>query len=258
VPNWREFRFSIQGEIDGVEITPLTIPFARLTEYLTDLVLLMGHKESLRLVGVAGGIAAPVIYVDSEQESRVTHQVQSAARGMAPREANAAYKRLDDRLREDNAVGRILNVSGNAQILDFPGKNLDLPQEYGPLKERASIVGQLMRIGGFDETVPIHLKRADDTIFYCEANKLVAQQLGPLIFKNIRVNGVATYSRGKEGAWKLDRFKIQSYDPEPLNQDSFSVTMEKLRAIPGSEWNEISDPLEELRKQREGEGDTTQ
>src|SRR5208282_1413763 len=171
--------------------------------------------------------------------------------------ANAAYKKLDDKLREDDAVGNIINVSQKAKVIEFPGRNLDLPQAYGPIKEKASIVGKLMSIGGFDETIPVHLKRADEVIFYCEANALVAEQLGPLIFKNIRVNGLATYSRGKEGAWKLDNFRIQSYDPEPLGDESFSVTMDKLRAIPGSEWNELADPLEELRKLRHGEGGTT-
>jgi len=257
VPNWKEFRFVIEGKIDGQEITPVTLPMARLAEYLTGLAMLMGHRESVHLVNVAEGGAEPVMYVDADEESRVTHQIQSAARGMGPRDANAAYKKLDDKLREDDAVGNIVNVSQKAKVIEFPGRNLDLPQAYGPIKERASVVGKLMRIGGFDKTIPVHLKRADDVIFYCEAEALVAEQLGPLIFRNIRVHGLATYSRGKEGTWRLDHFKIQSYDPEALNDESFSVTMDKLRTIPGNEWNEVADPLEELRKLRHGEGKAT-
>ncbi len=69
---------------------------------------------------------------------------------------------------------------------------------------------------------------------------------------------MATYSRGKEGTWTLDHFKIQSYDPEPLSDDSFSVTIDKLRAIPGSEWIEIADPLEEVHKLRHGEDNVKQ
>jgi len=258
VPNWKEFRFVIEGKIDGKDITPFTLPMARLAEYLTDLAMLMGHHESVHLVNVAEGGAEPVMYVDAEEESRVTHQIQSAARGMGPRDANAAYKKLDDKLREDDAVGNIINISKKAKVVEFPGRNLDLPQAYGPIRERASVVGKLMRIGGFDKTIPVHLKRADDVIFYCEADALVAEQLGPLIFRNIRVHGLATYSRGKEGTWRLDHFKIQSYDPEALSDETFSVTMDKLRAIPGNEWNEVADPLEELRKLRHGEDKATQ
>lgn len=197
------------------------------------------------------------MYVDAEEESRVTHQIQSAARGMGTRDANAAYKKLDDRLREDNAVGNIINMSQKAKVIEFPGRTLDLPQAYGPIKERASVIGRLMRIGGFDKTIPVHLKRADDVIFYCETDARLAENLGPLIFKNVRVHGLATYSRGKEGSWTLDNFKIQAYDPEPLTDETFSATMDKLRAIRGNEWNEIADPLEELKRIRHGEEETT-
>jgi len=63
---------------------------------------------------------------------------------------------------------------------------------------------------------------------------------------------LATYYR-EGGVWKLEKFRIQSYDPEPLTGDSLADTIEKLRAIPGSEWNESDDPLDELRQLRHGE-----
>jgi hypothetical protein len=253
VATWKEFRFKIEGKINGEELTPLTLPMARLAEYIADLAMIMGHRESVHFIMADGGSLQSVIYVDAEEESRVTYQIQSAARGMGPRDANGAYKRLDDRLREDNAVGDIVNASQKANVIEFPGRNLDLPQAYGPIKEKASLVGVLRRLGGFDRTVPIHLQRADDVIFYCEAEPMIARQLAPFYDQTIRVHGVATYSRGKEGMWKLEHFKIQSFDPQPLTEDSFSQTIEKLKAIPGSEWNEIADPLEELRQLRHGE-----
>lgn len=258
MPNWKEFRFKIDGRINGEEITPLTLPMARLAEYLADLATLMGHRESVHLIKIADGSTAPVIFIDADEESRITHRVQSAQRGMGPHDANVAYKKLDDRLRTDGAIGAIENVSQKAEVIEFPGRTLEIPQAYGPIRERASIVGKLMRIGGFDETIPVHLQRADEVILYCEANTLVAEQLGPLIFKTIRVHGMATYSRGKEGQWTLDKFKIQSYDPNPLGDETFSATIGKLKAVPGSEWNEMDDPLEELRKLRHGEDKTTQ
>jgi hypothetical protein len=253
MPTWKEFVFKIHGTLNGEDISPLTMPMSRLAEYLADLAVIMGHKESVHFIKVADGSHACVMYVDAEEESRVTHQVQSAARGMAPRVANEAYKRLDDRLREDDANGEIENISRQAKVLDFPGKKLDLPQPYGPIKEAASIIGILKRVGGFDKSVPIHLQRADDVIFYCDADEIIAKQLAPYYAQPIRVHGTATYSRGKEGEWKIDHFKIQSFDPKPLSEESFSQTIDKLRAIPGSEWSQISDPLEELRKLRHGE-----
>jgi hypothetical protein len=253
VPNFKEFRFKIDGSINGEEITPLTLPMARLAEYIADLALIMGHKESVHFIATADGSAQSVMYVEEEEEGRVTSQIQNAARGMGPHYANEAYKRVDSRLREDNAVGHIINSSKSAQVIEFPGRRTDLPQAYGPIRERASLIGVLKRVGGFDESVPVHLQRADGAIFYCDAQPALAKELIRFYEKTIRVHGLATYTRGKEGVWKLEKFKIQSYDPEPLAEGSFSETIEKLKAIPGNEWNEIDDPLEELRKLRHGE-----
>jgi hypothetical protein len=258
VPDWKEFRFKIDGKINGVELTPLTIPMARLALYLTDLARLMGHRESVHLISIEDGSTQPVIYIDAEEESRVMHRVRNAQRGMAERDANRAYKNLDNLLRKDEASAAIFNVSQKAEVIEFPGIKASLPQAYGPIKERASIVGELKRVGGFDPTIPIHLQRADGLIFYCDADELIAKQLAPFYSRVIRVHGLATYSRGKEGVWKVEHFKIQSFDPEPLSDESFSATMERLRAIPGNEWAEASDPLEELRQIRYGGEKTPQ
>ena len=212
----------------------------------------MGHKESVHFIATGDGSARAIMYVDEEEESRVTSQIQNAARGAGPARANEAYKRLDSRLREDQAVADIINASKSAQVIEFPGRRIDLPQAYGPIRERASLVGVLKRVGGFDDSIPVHLQRADGTIFYCEAAPALAKELVPLYEQTIRVHGLATYYR-ENGLWRLDRFRIHSYDPEPLAEENLSDTIEKLRAIPGSEWNEVDDPLEELRKLRHGE-----
>lgn len=253
VPNWKEFRFKIDGEINGVEMTPLTIPMSRLALYLLDLAQLLGYRESVHLLRIDEGSTQPVIYVDPEEESRVVERIRYAQRGMAPQDANRAYRKIDGKLREDHATAAILNVTQKVEVIEFPGRKTVLPQIYGPIREQASLVGVVMRVGGFDKTVPVHLQRADGAIFYCDADPLVARQLAPLYQQTIRIHGIATYKRGKEGMWTLEHFKIQSFDPRPLSQDSFSQTLEKLRAIPENGWNEVADPLAELQKIRHGE-----
>jgi len=231
---------------------------ARLALYLLDLAQLLGHRDSVHLVAVEDGSTQPVIYVDADEESRVTERVRHAQRGVGPRDANWAYKKIDTKLRKDNASATIINVSKKAEVLEFPGIKTNLPQAYGPIKEKASLVGELKRVGGFDPTIPIHLKRADGVIFYCDADENIAKQLAPLYSRIVRVHGVATYSRGKEGVWKIDHFTIQSFDSEPLSEETFSTTMERLRNIPGNEGPTMEDPLEELRSIRYGEEKTPQ
>jgi hypothetical protein len=252
VPNWKEFRFKIIGKVGEEDLTPLTLPMARLADYLAELAMIMGHKESVHFITTSEGSAESVMWVDAEEETRVTSQIQSAARGMGPTRANDAYKRLNAKLREDNAEGDLINSSQNAKVIEFPGRRVDLPQAYGPITERASVVGVLKRVGGFDESIPVHLQRADGVIFYCEAAPALAKELMPFYEKTIRVHGMATYRR-EAGLWKLEKFRIQSYDPQSIAGDTFAETIEKLKAIPGNEWNEIDDPLEELRKLRHGE-----
>lgn len=253
MPNFKEFQFKIEGKVGEEELTPLTLPMARLAEYLTDLAAIMGHKESVHFITTGDGSARAIMYVDEEEESRVTSQIQNSARGAGPRDANLAYRRLDTRLREDQAIADIVNASKSAQVIEFPGRRTDLPQAYGPIRERASLIGVLKRVGGFDESVPVHLQRADGVIFYCAAKPAIAEELSHFYGKTVRVHGIARYTRGKEGMWKLEHFEIHSYDPEPVANDSFGETIAKLKAIPGNGWNEIDDPLEELRKLRHGE-----
>jgi len=248
---FKEFRFKIVGKVGDEDITPLTLPMARLAEYLTDLATIMGHKESVHFVKMDDGSAQAVMNVDEEEEARVTSQVQNAVRGAAQPHANAAYKRLDAKLREDNAVAEIVNVSKSAKVIEFPGCKTNVPEAYGPITERATLVGTLRRVGGFDESIPVHIQRADGEVFCCEVSRPLDKELSLLYDQTVRVHGLATYYRDN-GEWLMKKFHIQSYEPLPP-APPFAETIERLRAIPGNGWNELDDPLEELRKLRHGE-----
>ena len=94
------------------------------------------------------GSAEPVFYVDPEEESRIVHQVRNAQLGASTRNAKRAYKKIDKKLRDDNAIGRIIDPVKKAEIIEFPGNRTILPEIYGPIKERATVTGELKRVGG--------------------------------------------------------------------------------------------------------------
>jgi hypothetical protein len=50
--------------------------------------------------------------------------------------------------------------------------------------------------------------------------------------------------------WILDRFNITDF--EILDSSPLQEVVERLRAIEGSEWPEVEDPLEELSRLRRG------
>jgi hypothetical protein len=255
VANLKEFRLTIEGTANGVELTPETMPMARLAEYLFDLAAMMGYKESVHLVKVDNGSATPVMLIDADEEARITDHLQKAQLGRSDRSANLAYRRFETKLREDNAFARVRNVEKGCNVIEFIGRNREKVTEYGPIRERASVVGEVIRVGGKDETVPVWLKRVDgDFFFYCDAKKHVAQDLGHKMYVTLRLHGIATWKRDDKGTWTMVHFSIQSFDPEPLSDAGLAETLAVLRAIPDNGWLDAADPLADLREIRHGEG----
>jgi len=249
----KELRLRIEGTVDGVEMTPETMPMSRLVEYLTDLVAIMGHKDAVHLMRVEEGSTMPVLYIHSDEESRITSRIQEAQKGTSVKEANLAYKRFDNRLREDQAVAEIVNIERGAKIIEFPGRNVAMPQEYAQIREAGELIGEVRRVGGLDETVPIWLRRSDGEVFYCEADEIIAKDLAHHLYKTLRVYGVGTWNRNNEGVWKLEKFRIRSFDPEQLSNATFTDTLNELKAIPNNAWVTMADPLAEVRAIRDGE-----
>ena len=247
MPTLKEIRLKIEASVDGVEWTPETMPMARLVEYLADLSQIMGHKEAVHLMKVEEGSAMPVFYIHADEESRITARMQQAQKGIAVKEANAAYKRFDDRLREDNAIAKVFSTEHKAEIIMFPGRTLDVPKEYSRVRESGQLTGEVKRVGGLDSSVPIWLKRSDGEVLICEADERLASELALHLYKTVRVYGHGTWSRATDGNWKLDRFRIRFFDPPTGSQRNFTDAIKALQDLPGNDWVTMADPLEEAR-----------
>ena len=239
MPDFVEFRLRIEGTIEGVEMTPETIPLKRLLEYLRDMATMMGNKASVHLMRMEEGGAMPMFLVEASEVEQITGRIRQAQKGAAPEQANAAYKRFDARLREDNAIAQIVNSMRGAEIIQFPGRRLARDESYADIREAGELTGEVRRVGGLEETVPVWLRRSDGEIFYCEADERIAKGLGGYLYRTLRVSGVGTWSRTVDGVWKMEKFRIMSYDPTELSADSLD-TVKLLRAIPeiDCEWAE--------------------
>lgn len=258
MPNWKKFKFRITGKVHDEELTPLTMPMSRLAEYLKDLSEVLGRKEDVHLVTVDDGSTAPVIYMNAAYQDAILAQVRRAQAGAGPRDANDAWNRINDRLREDDGSADFIDADSNIRVIEFPGKNIANGLEIKPIREHASITGELRRVGGLDKTIHLQLRRADGEVVYVEADEAFAKQLEGRLFSYIRVNGVATWRRDEHGNWMLEKFRAQSYDPEPLINEPFGATINELKSLPGNKWAEVDDPFGELRKIRHGEDEPTQ
>lgn len=245
----REYRFKIANSY-----TPRTIPMERLAAYMSALARLLGEKPSVHFETVEEGSAVLVAAVDQPARPKVRERVRDIRQGIAPADARKAYHELDDLLRSDGATG-ILRGDATADILQFPGSTRPEPLRYGPFRQEGKLEGQIVRIGGRDDSIHIHLR--DGAVVYTaiETNAEVAKRLGSHLFDPIvRLHGVGTWYRDEQGGWELKRFvaaRFEILDDEPLLD-----VVARLREAPGNDWAAQQDPLGELLVSRHGGGES--
>lgn len=232
--------------------TPATLPMKRLAEYLRELSRLYGNHERVHFVKLKKGSANAVVRVEYEADPKVRERLDGVKHRDAPAEAIDAYGSLDKMLADDNAIGTIavaLPRRKTAQILEFPGRNRANVERFGSVTQPGSIDGQLIRIGGLDETVPVLLLE-EDRHRHCNCNRDTARKLAPFLFGGtLRVFGSGKWHRDDFGNWVMDRFSISSF--EPLDETSLVDITADLRSIE-SDLQKIDDPLLRLRHLRSG------
>lgn len=240
----REFRFKIDA------YTPATIPMARLAEYMTHVAMLFGEPAMVHFVRIEGGSLVLVQRVDREAVPKVENRLNQVRRGDAPPEALTAYRTINNKLREDNGSAVIFR-DPKTEIMRFPGREEVEQVTFGSFNQEGSLDGVVIRVGGRQELVPVHLESGDIIYSSCEANRSLAKLLAQHIFSSeIRVYGTGRWYRNEDGRWVLDRFRISSFDV--LRDAPLSSVVAGLRQVKGSEWETLSDPWSELEKIRRG------
>jgi hypothetical protein len=206
--------------------TPETIPMARLADYMANFAELLGNCEHVHFGSLKPGSLSLDARVDEIAQRKVDRRVDEVRYGGGPQPARKALREIDDKLAEDNAVGRI--VRGKAKLIEFPGRTRHVEEKLGPIEQTGTLDGEVVQIGGRDETINVHLK-AGDQIHICVTSKAIARRLAPHIFSSaVRVRGFATWARLKSGAWILKKFEIADF--EPLDQTPLSQVFAGLRA----------------------------
>lgn len=90
-----------------------------------------------------------------------------------------AFQSLDNLLAEDNAVGRIVHRS--AKLIEFLGRTRVVEHSIGPVEQAGTLDGEIIQIGGRDETINVHLKAGDDVV-HCITTKAMARRLAHHMF----------------------------------------------------------------------------
>jgi hypothetical protein len=228
--------------------TPASIPMARLSEYMADFAVLLGHEEHVHFDKLAAGSLAIVSRVDPVAEIKVQRRLEEVRYGTAPKAAIEALSAVDEKLAADNATGSIRR--GNTRIIEFPGRNRPVESSIGPIVQPGTLDGEVIQVGGRDETINVHIRAGDD-FQRCITTKAIARRLAQHIFgPPVRLRGRGTWSRADSSEWELHRFDIESF--EVLDETPLSKVFDGLRArlIPpeGGRLNPV-DLMRQLREE---------
>jgi hypothetical protein len=228
--------------------SPDTIPMAKLAEYMADFAALLGKEHAVHFDHLENGSTKIVSRVEFEDVPKVTTRLTEIRNGTASKELARLVAQIDDRLANDNAIGRVLfrqaADQATAELLAFPGRDRPKAQSYGPFNQEGHLDGVLIGVGGKDETISIRLQNGEINYSHCDTTRTIARELGKHMFEPVRIYGTGRWMREVSGQWTLLRFRIHRFDV--LGTESLRETVAALRAVPGSGWKNIDDPLEEL------------
>ncbi len=232
--------------------TPLTLPMARLKEYIDGLVELFGHDDFVHFLRVDEGTAAPTCYVEPRVIAKVEHRLTLVKSGGADDRAMSAFEFLNDRLFDDNAVAELTDHQG--VVLHFPGRESVRAPEIGPITEIGVLEGEVFQIGGKDESIQIYLKDGERTHICTTSREKGREIANEYLFKGkVRIHGEGRWKRTKDERWKLMHFEVSH--AEHLGIDKLSDVVTRLREIESPELEKIKDPLAYLDEIKRDAGD---
>lgn len=226
---------------------PETLPMARLAEYLAKLAVLFGNKEYVHFSQVRKGSAIPEVYVDEYAVPKVNTRLKLVGTPNAPDDIFQANQEINRMLRSDNAIAT-LKFKGGPKILDFPGRKIPLAEE-AIVHQFSELDGIVIRIGGKDKSVPLHLQGENGIYYTCNTSRDIARQLAPYLFgQTVRVAGSGKWRRTQDGIWELDGFDVKSF--ELLDDANLDDVLADMRQIEGSGWNQLDEPQLKLKTLR--------
>lgn len=225
---WEEYKFKIEA------YTPDTLPMAKCASYLTELAIILGETPYVHFIKVAPGSAQLVHKIDKEAVPKVRNRLMAIAKGEGAVGEMSAYRKINKMLLEDNATAVL--VKGKAKILRFPGREEE-KLKFTSIQQQGEIDGEVIRVGGRQEMVPILLYVEGREIAGCHANRTIAKELAKNLFEPVRLFGEGRWDRSVDGEWNLVGFIVDRFDV--LQESTLSKTVLTLRGFEG-EWSKDS------------------
>jgi len=225
------------------EFTKSTLCMSTLAEYMKDFANLLGEAEHVHFKSLTSGSAVLNAVADNkQQEEKIRLKLVSVTHGNASDNDMKAYHALNSRLRKDNATAQL--SLGKSKLLTFPGKKDALPPDIGPIIENTEIEGELIRVGGKDESIHMLLLDSNGQQQKLSTkDKQLAIEMAQHLFSKITVKGLGSWTRTADKGWILNELRIAEFSP--VEEVSFADLVLKLQSIEGTGWSDMTDPITE-------------
>lgn len=225
-------------------MTPNDLPMRRLAAYLDEFARLLGEETSTHFSDVSEGSTQITARTEPIAVPKVRERLAAARDGVLP-DACRSIDRLDAMLSADNASGTLGEDGRPGVIIRFPGANAHTAR-LPVIAEAASLQGELVRIGGRDESAHAMLRDRDRT-YNCTVSHDLARALAQHLFgPQLRLHGRARWKRSPYGTWDPVEFRATSFDV--LDSASLAEAAKRLRAAGGlghqdadAAWNTLRD-----------------
>lgn len=219
---------------------PAKLPLDRLALYLAELAKLLGEKEHIHLDRVSIGSAALKVWAEPEAAPSVTKRVNAAVRNSAQanKEALRALDSINELLKADGKSAELKNPDG-AVIYPFPGGKKAAPMKELVIDQECTVTGQVIKIGGRDDTIPLLIKDTDGVEYQCtiKGEQLAREIATHYLSEPIEVSGKGKWRRTSGGKWILEQLTVKSWTPLSTDWDAAYKLMSQI----ASGWNEVPD-----------------
>lgn len=231
--------------------TPATIPMVRLARYMQNFAEMLGHEAAVHFEALKDGSTRLVTRIDHEDVPKIAAHLDQIKRGDGTPDTMNAQAAIDRLLAEDNATGFLYEGEDEgAKVIIFPGVTKPKPSIYGPFNQEGSLDGILISVSGADDTVHIQLQNGAIKHIGLITNRETARRLARHMYEPVRVFGTGRWLRDEAGNWVLRSFRVGP-DFDVLKPEKLKDAIDKMRAIKGSDWKNMDDPIAALRALRD-------
>lgn len=234
------FEFTVPG------YTPDTMPLDRLMEYLGQLAIILGQPSDLHLVAIERSSTRPVLMMRHDVAARARTRVSEVRQGGGSVRRREAFHTIRRMVSEDGGVPAVLRAR-EGELLEFPGVALGADQVVHSVRQQTSLEGTLVRVGGIGDNAQLLIQDLSGVVIAgCTASRALAREMGPHIYRPLRVSGIATWHRTAAGNWEISRLHVQTFDP--LEEDEHEDALTQLNAVSVVWPDDTTDQLLAMRE----------